>query len=453
MDKSHETNSDAMNRNMPGEMNSREIVETSAANISLEKIMAWSEQFNPFVLLNSNKTNQTFNDEYSAFDLLIAAGSIENISTGNNIFNSIRTMHEASGDWIFGYLAYDLKNQVEKLSSANMDGINACNYFLFRPRFVLAIKGDKLTAYYSGKNDSEDSVKKMLKELNDEKLLTESEIVPEIHQRINHTKYIENVEKIKTHIKRGDIYEMNYCIEFYSPDAYIKPASVYSKLNHLSPMPFSAYMNCGIHYLMSASPERYLAKRGTKIISQPIKGTARRSSNKSEDEQIMEALRNDKKEQSENVMIVDLVRNDLSRTAAKGSVTVEELFGIKSFTHLHHMASTVTSEIDTDIHFTEVIRKSFPMGSMTGAPKIRAMELIEFFEDTKRGIYSGAVGYISPDGNFDFNVIIRSVLYNSQTHYLSFMAGSAITAGSDAEKEYQECLLKVEGMKRVLMKK
>ena len=243
---------------------------------------------------------------------------------------------------------------------------------------------------------------------------------------------------------------MNYCIEFYSENVLIDPPSVYNRLNTLSPMPFSAYFHINDHFLMCASPERFLAKRGNKIISQPIKGTAKRGENEKEDKKIIESLKKDPKEQAENVMIVDLVRNDLSHTASRGSVIVEELFGIKTFHQLHQMESTVTSELKKDISFTEAIKKAFPMGSMSGAPKIRAMELIEEFESTKRGIYSGAVGYITPDGDFDFNVIIRSILYNSKNRYLSFMAGSAITDGSNAEREYEECMLKVAAMIKVL---
>ena len=201
---------------------------------------------------------------------------------------------------------------------------------------------------------------------------------------------------------------------------------------------------------MCASPERFLARRGKKIISQPVKGTARRGATISEDKLILETLKNDPKEQAENVMIVDLVRNDLSHHAYRGSVKVEELFGLKSFRQIHQMVSTITSEIKNDVPFSEVIKNAFPMGSMTGAPKIRAMELIEEYENTKRGIYSGAIGYITPGGDFDFNVIIRSIIYNSENRYLSFMAGSAITIGADAEKEYEECLLKAVTMNKVL---
>jgi para-aminobenzoate synthetase component 1 len=243
---------------------------------------------------------------------------------------------------------------------------------------------------------------------------------------------------------------MNYCVEFFAEGILDAPVSTYEKLNELSPMPFSCFYKSGNQYMISASPERFIAKRGNKIISQPIKGTAPRGKTEQEDQIIIEKLRNDEKEKSENVMIVDLVRNDLSRTAKRNSVHVEELFGIYTFRRLHQMISTVVSEMRDDVHWTDVIRSAFPMGSMTGAPKIRAMELIEEFENTKRGLYSGAVGYVTPEGDFDFNVVIRSILYNEMNKYISFMVGSAITISSDPAKEYEECMLKAEAMMKVL---
>jgi para-aminobenzoate synthetase component 1 len=206
----------------------------------------------------------------------------------------------------------------------------------------------------------------------------------------------------------------------------------------------------GEQFLLSASPERFIKKVGKKIISQPIKGTARRGANEEEDKQIKHHLFNDPKERAENIMIVDLVRNDLSRTADKGSVIVEELCGIYTFPQVHQMISTVVSELREDVHFIEAIRQCFPMGSMTGAPKVRAMKLIEKYESTKRGLFSGAVGYITPEGDFDFNVVIRSILYNARNHYLSFMVGGAITMQAEAEKEYEECMLKAKAIMRVL---
>ena len=246
---------------------------------------------------------------------------------------------------------------------------------------------------------------------------------------------------------------MNFCHEFYAENAIVDPFEVYLKLNRVSPMPFSCFYRNKDKYLMCASPERFLKKEGSKIISQPIKGTIKRGVTPKEDEALKNQLLNDPKERSENVMIVDLVRNDLSRTAKKGSVKVDELFGIYSFPQVQQMISTVSAEVKEEHHFVDVIKYAFPMGSMTGAPKIKAMELIEKYETTKRGLYSGTAGYITPAGDFDFNVVIRSILYNASEKYLSFTVGNAITHNSISESEYEECLLKAKAMFEVLENK
>ena len=253
---------------------------------------------------------------------------------------------------------------------------------------------------------------------------------------------METVEKIKEHIRYGDIYEINYCQEFFAEDVVLDPLELYFRLNEFSGTPFSCYYKDGSRHLACGSPERFLKKEGNQLISQPIKGTKPRGKNKVLDMQMKEALQSSAKEQSENVMIVDLVRNDLSKTAEKGSVKVDELCGVYSFKNMHQMISTISSKLKKEVHFIDAIKECFPMGSMTGAPKIRSMELIEKYEKTKRGLYSGAVGYIDPVGDFDFNVVIRSILYNECNAYLSFIVGGAITDKSNPIEEYEECLLK-----------
>jgi len=252
------------------------------------------------------------------------------------------------------------------------------------------------------------------------------------------------------HIHRGDIYEANFCQEFYAENTEINPLDTYLNLNHISQPPFATFLKCGDKYVLSASPERYITKEQQTIISQPIKGTAKRSKNRQEDELLKFNLLTDEKERSENIMIVDLVRNDLSKTAIKGSVTVEELCKIYSFDQVHQMISTVTSKIDTETHPVDVIKSTFPMGSMTGAPKISAMKIIEDLEETKRGLYSGTIGYFKPNGDFDFNVVIRTILYNETKKYVSYSVGGAITAKSNPLKEYEECLVKAKAMRTVL---
>jgi para-aminobenzoate synthetase component 1 len=274
--------------------------------------------------------------------------------------------------------------------------------------------------------------------------------IPSIQPRISKKDYLYTINQLRQHILRGDCYEINFCQEFFATDAGIDPIAVYGKLSEISPNPFSCYYKLNDKYLLCASPERYIKKTGSKILSQPIKGTNKRSSTLFEDEQLKQDLISSEKDKSENVMIVDLVRNDLSKICQEGSVQVEELFGIYPFPQVYQMVSTISGQLQDGIDFTDVLTATFPMGSMTGAPKKRVMELIEQYEQTKRGIYSGCVGYISPEKDYDFNVVIRSIMYNYSNKYLSYQVGGGITFYSDAEKEYEECLLKAEAMKKVL---
>jgi len=272
-----------------------------------------------------------------------------------------------------------------------------------------------------------------------------------IQSRINKEEYTQIISKLKQHILRGDCYEINFCMEFFAEDAAIDPLNIHEQLTAVSPNPFSCYYKCDDKFLFCASPERYLKKSGTAIISQPIKGTAGRSGDDpNEDDRGKKNLAESSKDKSENVMVVDLVRNDLSKICKEGTVHVEELFGVYTFPQVHQMISTIKGELKEDVNFSDILKATFPMGSMTGAPKKRVMELIEQYEKTKRGIFSGAVGYITPQQDFDFNVVIRSIMYNATKKYLSYQVGSGITFYSDPEKEYEECLLKAKAIEEVL---
>ena len=422
------------------------------------RLLAWASRKTVCCVLNSNVDKQLFVDSYSKFDFIVAVDvedeiilkNDELISDPGTCFDLLKHFHEQKKDWLFGFLTYDLKNE-NSYSGKNSDELRFPDLHFFQPQYILKVKKGNLHIDYLASRYAELSVQKILDEIMKTRL-SFPELKNEIHiqQKVSKPDYVSTVEKIKKHIQRGDVYEMNYCVEFFAEDAVIHPLEMYLKLNEISPMPFSCFYRMNDHYLICASPERFIAKRENKIISQPIKGTARRGKTNEEDDQIKNKLKNDPKELSENVMIVDLVRNDLARTASKGSVQVEELSGIYTFRQLHQMISTVVSEMRNDVHFTEVINHAFPMGSMTGAPKIRAMQLIEQYETTKRSLYSGSVGYISPDGDFDFNVVIRTILYNADKKYLSFMVGSAITANSVPEQEYDECLLKANAMLKIL---
>jgi para-aminobenzoate synthetase component I len=320
--------------------------------------------------------------------------------------------------------------------------------YFFQPKKLFLLKGTQLEVFYLHLCDEE--MEYDLATIMNSATIAEQHTAVILQQRISKERYLSKVGAMLDHIKRGDIYEANFCMEYYAENAQIDPLSCYYRLNRISSPPFATYFKNQQQYLISASPERYLRKEGTKVISQPIKGTAKRYTDVTLDENAKNDLAKHPKERSENIMIVDLVRNDLSRTASKGSVKVEELCGIYTFDQVHQMISTVVSEVASSLPAVELLRTTFPMGSMTGAPKISAMNIIETLEETKRGLYSGAVGYFNPAGDFDFNVVIRSILYNAQKQYLSFSVGSAITAKAIPIEEYEECLLKAKAMIEVL---
>ena len=321
--------------------------------------------------------------------------------------------------------------------------------FFFQPKKIFLLKGDQLETQYLLLCDDEvdDDFEEIVQSDNDS-FVSLSGV--EIKQRISKDLYVEKITKMLDHIHKGDMYEANFCMEFYAENAIINPLEKFQKLNAISQAPFSVFFKNNKQFLLSASPERYLKRVGETLISQPIKGTSKRFSDPIEDEKSKQFLESDAKERAENIMITDLVRNDLSQTAQRGSVKVAELCKIYSFLQVHQMISTVTSKLDPQYSPIDVLKTTFPMGSMTGAPKISVMNIIENLEETKRGLYSGSIGYFTPDGDFDFNVVIRSILYNQENKYVSFSVGSAITSQSIPENEYEECLLKAKAMHEVL---
>jgi para-aminobenzoate synthetase component I len=385
----------------------------------------------------------------SEFDCLLAIGSEAEIFSviGKNNFQKLQDFHDERKDWLFGILTYDLKNEIEKLSSNHFDGLAFPDLHFFKPEILMRIS-EKNVEFL--KNTEGETNEIIIKKINNIKILEQSPLDLEIQSRFSKQEYLVTVERIKQHIHRGDIFEMNFCQEFFVEDADLNPAALFHELNHLAKTPFAAFYKLRNQYIMCASPERFLKKSGQKLISQPIKGTSKRGNTEGSDLALKNALREDPKNRSENVMIVDLVRNDLGKISETGTVNVRELFGIYSFPTVHQMISTVESQLKKNLPFTEALRQTFPMGSMTGAPKVRAMQLIEQYERTRRGVYSGALGYVTPDGDFDFNVVIRSILYNSSLKYASFQVGGAIIAESDAEKEYLECQVKASNVRRVL---
>ncbi|WP_404803511.1 anthranilate synthase component I family protein [Marixanthotalea marina] len=416
-------------------------------NAFKHQLLLWSQQFDDVLWLDSNHYEQ----KYSNFDALLAVDAFTSIQTDyHDAFEKLKEYQTMTKDWIFGYLTYDLKNDVESLTSKNFDGLQFPDLYFFQPKKLFLLKGNQLEMIYLNMvYDEWQTDLKAIERLND---LTTSHLNNsiKIKLRIHKDDYFHKVNTLLEHIHRGDVYEANFCQEFYAEDTSINPLETYLKLNVISKPPFASYLKCYDKYLLSASPERYLKKTGNTVISQPIKGTAKRSENSEEDAQLKHDLEASQKERSENTMIVDLIRNDLSKTALKGSVNVEEFCKVYTFKQVHQMISTISSEVAAETHPIDIIKSTFPMGSMTGAPKISAMKIIETLEETKRGLYSGAVGYFTPDNDFDFNVVIRSILYNETKQYVSYSVGGAITAKSDPLKEYEECLVKAKAMREVL---
>jgi para-aminobenzoate synthetase component 1 len=409
------------------------------------QLLAWSQQFREVVFLDSNDYQQ----HYSSYDCVLAVDAFTAIKTDHhNAFEDLKQYQQQTKDWLFGYLAYDLKNDTEDLQSNNFDGLGFPDLFFFQPKKLFLLKGNELEMHYLRMCD--DEIESDFEDIVTYRQPATDNRQPKIEQRISKENYLAKVTEMLSHIHRGDIYEANFCMEFYAENAKIDTLDIYQKLNSISHPPFAAYFKNNHQYLLCASPERYLRKEENKVISQPIKGTAKRYLDEVSDQKSKTDLAENPKERSENIMIVDLVRNDLSHTATKGSVEVEELCGIYSFEQVHQMISTVVSAVDHSTSPVEILRTTFPMGSMTGAPKISAMKIIEELETTKRGLYSGAVGYFTPNNDFDFNVVIRSILYNAKSEYLSFSVGSAITSQAVPELEYDECLLKAKAMFEVL---
>lgn len=421
-----------------------------------KQVMEWGKQFTYFVFLDSNQYSQ---DPYHRFECLIA-GSLEeantlnyksNGSTKNNPLQELSAWHQEKEDWLFGLLGYDLKNSVEDLSSSNMDMVGMPDLFFFQPDFVICVL-DKTHIRI------ETLVSSALFPVNILSAIEETDTSyssiydilppdpPSMQTRMTYEYYSKQIKKIKEHILRGDIYEANFCQEFYATNTPLQAERIFLQLNKKAAAPFSAFFRLDHYYMLCASPERFLQKRGNLLISQPIKGTIERDVELEEDQRLQEVLKLSAKDRSENVMIVDLVRNDLARIAEIGSVKVKELFGVYSFETVHHLISTIQATLKEGVDLAAILEATFPMGSMTGAPKIRAMQLMEGFELSRRGIYSGSVGYITPTADFDFNVVIRSVLYNAVSQYLSLQVGGAITSESVAKQEYEECLMKVAGL-------
>lgn len=407
-----------------------------------EKVLNWAQRFSTFCFLD----NHQYQLEPHSEECLLGAGVKRQFSANaGSALTGLQQFIDDKNSWLFGHLGYDLKNETEELSSLKPDHIGFPDAFFFEPACIIRLNRSVISIEAENASSVWQEIQQATSETRDINPGTQ------IQQRFTREEYLSVIEQLKRHILRGDCYEINFCQEFFIEEAVIDPLFVYRQLSKISPNPFSALYRTGDQWLICASPERFIRKEGSRILSQPIKGTSRRvQQDEGLDRESKQHLQLSGKDRSENVMVVDLVRNDLAKVCEEGTVTVDELFAVYSFPQVHQMISTISGELGKDISFTDIIRAMFPMGSMTGAPKKRVMELIEQYERTKRGIFSGALGYISPSGDLDFNVVIRSIMYNAASRYLSFQAGSGITWYSDALQEWEECLLKASAIEQVL---
>ncbi len=408
-------------------------------------MLNWLGRFNICCFLD----NHQYSLPPHRHDCMAAAGQVSVMhGSDRSVLEGIEQFNAQHSDWIFGHLGYDLKNEIEDLQSTHQDPIGFPDAFLFVPEYVLILEEGSVSI-----GSLQPDHETVFNEISSADPVVFSGNRVDVKQRLSRYEYIDTIKRLQRHIHRGDCYEINFCQEFFAENARIDPAATYQALALLSPNPFSVFYRWGSRYLLCASPERFMTRLGNRLLSQPIKGTITRDlEDPVRDLALMNELKLSLKDKTENVMIVDLVRNDLSRVCREGTVEVEEIFGIYAFPQVYQMVSTVSGELKADTGLVDIIRACFPMGSMTGAPKRKVMELIERYEKTKRGIFSGSVGYITPGKDFDFNVVIRSIMYNEADHYLQFMAGSGITASSDPEKEYEECMLKASAIRKTLVK-
>ena len=404
-----------------------------------------AHSFKHVYLLESNG----YDDCYGRFSWVLLAGNTNTLTLNKDEkspWGKLKSFLKTTGNTpiIPGFLTYDLKNSLENLSSNNSDLSDFPLLSFFEPEFIIGEERDGNLIEFGELDFGE------LLQFGEKKASAFDAI--EMKANLTEEQYTHYFNRLQTHISRGDIYEINYCMQFSAHVLDLDPVFVFQKLIERSPAPFAVLMKNEDVWLMGSSPERFLNKQGKRLISQPIKGTIRKTGDAELDKKAAIQLKNDQKERSENVMIVDLVRNDLTHYAKSGSVIVKELCEIYPFATVLHMISTIQAELVDETKGIDALMRAFPMGSMTGAPKIRAMQLAEETETFRRGIYSGALGYFTPEGDFDFAVMIRSFTWNQTNGYLSFSTGSAITHKANAKAEYNECLLKAEALLQSLVR-
>ncbi|MFT3885018.1 MAG: anthranilate synthase component I family protein [Flavobacteriales bacterium] len=344
------------------------------------------------------------------------------------------------GRWWFGHIGYDEKNELEDLHSRHpaQDGFAQRGWICASVAIELGGGHAVLHAEEVHRKEGE----RLLRALLAPPVDVPAPPFVQWDRHTSHAQYIEYLRRLLGHIQRGDIYEINYCTQRTARLPGFDPYGAFARLLAHSDAPFAGFYRLADRYALCASPERFLRIDGDRVIAQPMKGTRPRNADPGRDTALAHELATDAKERSENIMALDVARNDLSRIAASGTVQVDELCAVKSYRNVHQLVSTVSARLRSDCSPMDAVRVSFPMASMTGAPKLRAMQLIDEVEDMRRGLFSGTLGFFKPDGSADLNVVIRTVTYEATTGRASLISGGAITNASDPQAEWEECELK-----------
>ncbi len=400
-----------------------------------QKLLLWASEFPYAISLNNCESTI---DRYGRIEWMLGVGRI-GLSTWAD-------WQQSKGQWILGALPYEWKSRAdERLRSAIPPEIAWPELPGFVPELLLVqLRGS--TRVWVLKDALEGWEAALSSPL---PLPTRVTSPPVFVPNFSRQDYLERVERLRQHIKDGDCYEINLAQTFSVGYHCEFPTELYHRLTAISPVPFASWFKWEDLHLLCASPERFLQHRKGQLLTQPIKGTARRGEDPRSDQAQIQHLQSSPKEQAENVMIVDLSRHDLNRLCKPHSVQVPHLFEVQTFPQVHQLVSTVVGGLTPGRDPIGALAEIFPPGSMTGAPKHRVMQLIDEVESQGRGLYAGSVGYLSPGGDFDFNVVIRSLVYDHRRQRLNYHVGGAITYDSDPAQEYEETLLKAAAIRGV----
>lgn len=413
---------------------------TTSPDYLKEQVLDWAQSFPYFAVLD-NCGSET--DRYGKYELL--AG----VSTGENkgLYTRLCDLPTVPANWLMGVFPYELRHTLNPdLTSRLEPPVAFPEVAWFEPEVLLFIRRGE-TQLYRWHPDGPQPFS--LPQVSKSASATENLQPPDFQSGFTREAYLETIKSLQAHIREGDFYEINLSQAFTATYPLEQPGELFRRLTAVSPVPFAGLFRWKDRYLICASPERFLQLEGDQLRSQPIKGTAARGQSQAEDQLQMDLLRNSEKEQAENVMIVDLTRNDLYRSCLTNSVQVENLFEVQTFPQVHQLVSTVSGIRKPDLSWSEIFAHTFPPGSMTGAPKIMTMGMIDKYEKAGRGVYAGSLGYMDPNGHFDLNVVIRSLLYDAATQQLSYHVGGAITYDSDPEREYEETLIKASAIRAI----